>query len=326
MVASVMDYIQSYSLKLFSDEEALSLFAQHASGKQSFNISRILKLHGEDIVKKCGRLPLALKTLGRVFRTKLNVEEWEELLEREIWDLDNGSEFLPTLMLSYYDLSPHLKQMFVYCCLFPKVYIFDKDELVLLWMAQGFVYLSDRNKSMENFGRGCFEELVSRSFFQHSNRGKSRYAMHDLIHDMVSSVSGEFFLLLGDKMDVYNKHGALEKIHHLSFIHDEYNTYNKYKGLQSARHLRTFLAASVNVSHARKKVPKELVPQQKFLRVLSIANCSVNEVPQSIGSLKHLRYLNFPNTGITCIPEIVGDLHNLQSLLLSDYYALPIGL
>ncbi|KAM0046621.1 putative P-loop containing nucleoside triphosphate hydrolase [Helianthus debilis subsp. tardiflorus] len=117
MVESVMDSVQSYSLKLFSDEEVLSLFAQHASGKQSFNISRILKLHGEDIVKKCGRLPLALKTLWRVFRTKLNVEEWGELLESEIWDLDNGSEILPALMLSYYDLPPHLKQMFVYCCL-----------------------------------------------------------------------------------------------------------------------------------------------------------------------------------------------------------------
>ncbi|KAD3336365.1 hypothetical protein E3N88_31884 [Mikania micrantha] len=45
-VASAMDSDQAYDLKLLSDEEALSLFAQHASNKQNFDdVNRKLKLY-----------------------------------------------------------------------------------------------------------------------------------------------------------------------------------------------------------------------------------------------------------------------------------------
>ncbi|KAL8260458.1 hypothetical protein R6Q59_028411, partial [Mikania micrantha] len=135
-VASAMDSDQAYDLKLLSDEEALSLFAQHASDKQNFDdVNRKLKLYGDDIIKKCDRLPLALRILGRTFKGKSN-EEWEGFLKSEIWNSKNESEILPALMLSYYDLPPHLKQIFAYCSLFPKDYMFDKDELVRLWMAE----------------------------------------------------------------------------------------------------------------------------------------------------------------------------------------------
>ncbi|KAL8213869.1 hypothetical protein R6Q57_003318 [Mikania cordata] len=222
IVTSVMDSVHSYPLELLSNEESLSLFAQHASGKQDFDVNQKLKIHGEDIVKTCGRLPLALRTLGRVFRTKINVEEWEELLTSEIWNSHNEIQILPALKISYYDLPPHLKQIFAYCSLFPKDYMFDKDELVLLWMADEFLYESNGKKSMEIFGQEGFEELVSRSFFQHSTNDKSRYVMHDLINDLARSVAGEFFLMLDNKMYISDENEDLEKLHHISFISDFY--------------------------------------------------------------------------------------------------------
>ncbi|KAK9069121.1 hypothetical protein SSX86_013237 [Deinandra increscens subsp. villosa] len=327
-VASLMDSVKAYPLQLLSNVEALSLFAEHALGKQNFDSHPTLKLHGEGIVKKCDGLPLALITLGRVLRTKSNDEEWEELLNSELWSLHSGSKILPALRLSYYDLPSHLKQMFTYCCLFPKDYTFDKDELVLLWMGEGFLYESNGNKTMESFGRECFDELVSRSFFQHSTIYKSQYTMHDLINDLATSFAGEFFFMLGDKIDVNNGNEALEKLHHLSFIREDYGVYKKFKALQRARRMRTFLAMSVarieqwNRFHLSNNVLKELLPQLQFLRVLSLANYYITDVPESIGGLKHLRYLNFSNTRITCLPEQVGDLHNLQSLLLSGCYSL----
>ncbi|KAK1428584.1 hypothetical protein QVD17_17422 [Tagetes erecta] len=124
MVASVMDSVQTYHLELLSNEKALSLLAQHALGKQNFDAHPTLKSHGEGIVKKCGGLPLALRALGRVLRTKSSNDEWNELLNSDVWNLENESKILPALRLSYYDLPPHLKQMFAYCCLFPKDYVF----------------------------------------------------------------------------------------------------------------------------------------------------------------------------------------------------------
>ncbi|KAI3788139.1 hypothetical protein L2E82_00823 [Cichorium intybus] len=327
-VASVMDSVHTYPLELLSNEEALSLFAQHALGKQNFDAHPTLKLHGEGIMKKCGGLPLALITLGRVLRTKTNDEEWEELLNSEIWNLHNESKILPALRLSYYDLPPRLKQMFAYCSLFPKDYLFDKDELVLLWMAEGFLHESNGSKSMESLGRECFQELESRSFFRYSTNDRSRYTMHDLINDLATSVAGEFFFMLDDKMDVYDRNEALEKFHHLSYIHQRYGVYRKFKALQRAKRLRTFLALSVRFlyswrrSSLSNKVLVELLPQLKFLRVLSLANYSIKEIPESIGGLKHLRYLNFTKTYITCLPEQVGDLYNLQSLLVPGCHLL----
>ncbi|KAL8260494.1 hypothetical protein R6Q59_028447, partial [Mikania micrantha] len=318
MVESVMDSVHSYSLELLSNEKSLSLFAQHASGKQNFDVNEKLKIHGEDIVKKCGRLPLALRTLGRVFRTKLNVEEWEELLNSDIWNLHNENKILPALKLSYYDLPPNLKQMFAYCSLFPKDYMFDKDELVLLWMAEGYLYESSGSKSMEIFGREGFEELVSRSFFQQSSKYKSEYTMHDLIHDLAISVAGESFLMLDNKMDISDENEDLEKFHHISFV-SEYGQ-KKFKELQRARCLRTFLAVPItswNRFYVSRKILTETVPKLQLLRVLRLADYNITEVPSSICSLKHLRYINFSNTKITSLPEDIGDLFNLQSLLLS---------
>nr|XP_043609672.1 putative disease resistance protein At3g14460 [Erigeron canadensis] len=327
-VATVMDSVQAYPLEVLSNEAAISLLAQNALDKPNFDSHPALKLQGEAIVKKCGGLPLALKTLGRVLRTKSHDEEWEILLNSEIWNSHNESKILPALRLSYYDLPPHLKHMFAYCCLFPKDYMFNKNELVLLWMAEGFLHRSNGNTSMENFGRECFRELESRSFFQHSPSEKSRYTMHELINNMAMSVAGEFFFMLGDNMDVEDKNKALDKFHHFSFIRREYGLYKTFNALQRARRLRTFLALSVTIDnylhwfYLSKKVLVEVLPQLKFLRVLSLANYSITEVPQSIGSLKHLRYLNFSKTSITCLPEQVGDLYNLQSLLVCGCHSL----
>ncbi|KAK1407420.1 hypothetical protein QVD17_39036 [Tagetes erecta] len=289
IVASVMDSVQTYPLELLSHEDALSLFSQHALCERSFDVNRILKLHGEDIVKKCGRLPLALRALGRVFRTKSTYEECEKLLNSEIWDLNHEGEIPRALRLSYHDLPPHLKQIFTYCCLFPKDYTFDKDELVMLWMAEGFLYHPNRNESLEDLG---------------------------------------VFFTSGDKMDVNNMSEALEKVLHLSFICEKDTTDKTFKALQRARRLRTFLAMEVNMFwdmlYISNKVVIELTHQMQFLRVLSLANFNIEEVPESIGSLKHLRYLNLSETKIECLPEQIGNLYNLQSLLLSNCHSLFI--
>nr|XP_043609664.1 putative disease resistance protein At3g14460 [Erigeron canadensis] len=333
--APVRDSIQAYPLEVLPSVEALSLFAQHALGKQNFHSHPTLKLYGEGIMMKCGRLPLALITLARVLRTKTLDEEWEELLNSEIWNLPNeDSNILPALRLSYYDLPPHLKQMFAYCCLFPKDYVFDMDELVLLWMAEGFLHKSNGNMSMEKFGHQCFRELESRSFFQHSTSDKSLYTMHDLISDLAMNVAGEFFYTLGDEMRVDDGKAVLENSRHFSFVRQRYGLYKTFKALHRAQRLRTFLPVSVRMDtwqsfYLSSKVLTEILPQVQFLRVLSLVNYRITMVPQSIGSLKHLRYLNFSKTDIAYVPQEVGNLYNLQSLLLSgceQLFSLPNSL
>ncbi|CAI9277648.1 unnamed protein product [Lactuca saligna] len=153
-------------LQGLTHDDALSLFAQHALGVDNFDTHPTLRPHGELFVKKCDGLPLALITLGRLLRTKTDEEEWKELLDSEIWKLGKRDEIVPALRLSYNDLSATLKLLFAYCSLFPKDYEFDKEELILLWIAEGFLHQPTTNKSKQWLGLEYFEELLSRSFFQ----------------------------------------------------------------------------------------------------------------------------------------------------------------
>ncbi|KAL4560374.1 hypothetical protein LXL04_032524 [Taraxacum kok-saghyz] len=284
-VASVMDSEEAYDLEVLSNEDALSLFAQHAVGEKTFEKHPTLKLLGEGIVKKCGSLPLALKTLGRVLKGKRNVDEWEKLLKSEIWDIDDGSDILPALRLSYYHLPPHLKLLFAYCSLFPKDYEFQKKDLVLQWMAEGFL---SKSKSMEELGSQYFEELKLRSVYSRS-----------------------------DGMSVFDKPEDCKKVRHFSLI--DRRSYGNLKELHRAMCLRTFLPFS---NYRTDIVGVTLFHKLRFLRVLSLHESNMTQVPQSLGSLKHLRYLNFSHTKITCLPKEVGDLYNLQSLLVHDCYEL----
>ncbi|XP_071731255.1 putative disease resistance RPP13-like protein 1 [Rutidosis leptorrhynchoides] len=312
-------------MKNLSDDEALSLVALHALGVNNFDLHPMLKPHGEDLVKKCGGLPLALIALGRLLRTKEKEEYyWKEVSNNEIWRLKEGGEILPALRLSYNDLSACLKRLFAYCSFFPKDYIFYKRELVLLWMAEGFLHHSTLNKSTEEcFGYECFEELLSRSFFQCApNENRALFVMHDLINDLGTSIAGDFFVRLENVMEMDKGSEALKKYRHMSFVREQYEAYNKFEAFERATSLRTFLATSVGVIDKWKsfylshRILVDLLPKLPLLRVLNLSNFEIREVPDTIGSLSHLRYLNLSRTCIKQLPENVCNLYNLQTLIL----------
>ena len=182
-----------YPLEGLSNDDCLSLFAQHAFiHTRNFDNHPHLRAVGERIVKKCRGLPLAAKALGGMLRTQLNRDAWEEILGSKIWELPKeNNSILPALKLSYHHLSSHLKRCFAYCSIFPKDSEFNVDELVLLWMGEGFLHQVNRKKQMEEIGTAYFHELLARSFFQQSNHHSSQFVMHDLIHDLAQLVAGD---------------------------------------------------------------------------------------------------------------------------------------
>ncbi|KAF5775464.1 putative P-loop containing nucleoside triphosphate hydrolase, leucine-rich repeat domain superfamily [Helianthus annuus] len=309
-------------VQTLSHDDAVTLFAQHALGANNFDSHPVLKQYGEGIVEKCDGLPLALAVLGRLLRTKTEEEEWKELWNSEIWRLGKGDEIVPALKLSYNDLSACLKQLFAYCSLFPKDHLFHKESLILLWMAEGFLNQSSLDKSMERLGLEYFEELLSRSLLQHAPNDKSSFVMHDLLNDLATSVAGEFFSRLDIEMVPDVRKEALEKYRHMSFVCDEYIAYPKFDPFKTAKSLRTFLPLQgkdgFEKFYLSSKILVDLLPELSMLRVLSLKNLCISEVPETIGSLKHLRYLNLSENPITHLPESVGNLYNLQTLLLSD--------
>ncbi|MFS7926237.1 putative P-loop containing nucleoside triphosphate hydrolase, leucine-rich repeat domain superfamily [Helianthus anomalus] len=310
-------------LESLSDDDALSLFALHALGERNFDSCLSLKPHGEGIVKKCKKLPLALKALGTSLRTKKDEDSWKGVLESEIWTSPVEGEVIPALSLSYHDLSAPLKRLFAYCSLFPKDFLFDKENLVLLWMAEGFLHLEIRRNSTEEcVGHEFFDELLSRSFFQHAPNNESLFVMHDLMNDLATSVATEFYFRLDNESGKNIKKMKLDKYRHMSFVREKYVAYEKLQVLEDAKCLRTFLATLVGeveswgYFYLSNKVLTDLLPELPLLRVLSLSGFQISELPESIGTLRHLRYLNLSQTHITHLPEKVCNLVNLQTLIL----------
>ncbi|KAM3202097.1 hypothetical protein P3L10_029721 [Capsicum annuum] len=152
---------------------------------------------GKQIVAKCKGLPLALKTLAVLLRSETEVEGWRRILRSEIWDLSNN-DILPTLMLSYNELPPHLKPCFSYCAIFPKDYPFRKEQVIHLWIANGLV-VPRRDEGNKDLGNQYFNELRSRSLFERvsefSERDGGKFLMHDLVNDLAQIASSKLLQL-----------------------------------------------------------------------------------------------------------------------------------
>ncbi|KAG6679190.1 hypothetical protein I3842_14G118200 [Carya illinoinensis] len=276
---------------------------------------------GRQIVEKCKGLPLAIKLIGALLRHKVDVSEWDTVLNSEIWSPSSNQEIqiLPALRLSYKHLPSYIKRCFAYCSIFLKDYPFKKDQLVLLWMAEGLLGEIE-NKTMEEVGNDYFVTLVSRSLFQKSSEDETSFQMHDLINDLAKFVSGEFtFRLEVDGRSQRN----VNKTRHVSYAIEPYENFKKFEALQEATQLRTFLALkpSTGCYYSTKKLLRDLLPMLSCLRVLSLSYYwRLYELPESIGKITQLRYLDISNTEIRRLPDSLCKLYNLQTLKLSGCY------
>uniref|UniRef100_A0A2N9IBE3 Rx N-terminal domain-containing protein n=1 Tax=Fagus sylvatica TaxID=28930 RepID=A0A2N9IBE3_FAGSY len=191
-VATIMGTAPTYNLHGLSPENCLSLFEKLAFKEGEANQHRNLLEIGEEIVKKCKGVPLAVRTLADLLYSKVDEREWKFVRDNEIWNLEQeDGDILAALRLSYNQLPFHLKQCFAYCSLFPKDYEFKSIELIQFWMAHEILQ-PHGNKEMEDVGDLYIKQLWSRSFFQDVDMRNFMYytfKMHDLVHDLALSIA-----------------------------------------------------------------------------------------------------------------------------------------
>ncbi|KAK4364726.1 hypothetical protein RND71_016084 [Anisodus tanguticus] len=99
-VGSIVGTLQPYQLSNLSQEDCWLLFMQRAFGHQEEINPKLVPI-GKEIVKKCGGVPLAAKTLGSLLRFKREESEWDRVRDNEIWSLpQDENSVLPALRLS----------------------------------------------------------------------------------------------------------------------------------------------------------------------------------------------------------------------------------
>ncbi|KAM5554686.1 putative disease resistance RPP13-like protein 1 [Rosa sericea] len=318
-VARKMSRLEAHHLMPMSEQDSSSLFEKHAFKNADVGARARLEEIGRQIVQKCNGLPLAIKSLGGLLCSKLSPEEWESILDSDIWELtqEESDDILPSLWLSYLDLPLHLKRCFSYCSIFPKNYRLQKSELLLLWNAQGFLQPL-KKKMVEQVGEEYFNDLISRSFFQRSSSSE-HFIMHDLIKDLANFVSGEFSV----RWENSESPNILRETRHFSYMEKHGDSFAKLEAIHEAKYLRTLLPVPQYASYLGtfyrdkfQKVLHEVLPKLQCLRMLNLSLYDIKKLPDSIDNLKHLRHLDMSETPIRKLPNSICTLYNLQALLL----------
>jgi len=190
----------------------------------------------------------------------------------------------------------------------------DKDELVKMWMAQG--YLKETSGGdMELVGEQYFQVLAARSFFQDfKTYGQEviRFKMHDIVHDFAQYMTKNECLTV----DVYTLGEAtmetsIERVRHLSMMLSQETSFPK--SIHKAKGLRSLLIRTRDPS-LRAALP-DLFKQLACIRSLNLSESSIKEIPNEVGKLIRLRHLNLASCMVLeSLPETMCDLCNLQSL------------
>ncbi|KAB2607254.1 disease resistance protein RGA4 [Pyrus ussuriensis x Pyrus communis] len=307
-VASIAEkLLPRHELGKLSVDECWSVMKDRAFPNSSAHIAPEFQKIGREIAENCGGVPLVAKILGGILHTKKSIEEWSLFKNSRIWNnLPKGEDgIMPVLKLSFDNLeSPSLKQCFAYCSMFKKDFEIQRDHLIQLWMAQGLLHPSfGESKDMEEIGNEYFDILLQSSLFQDATMDYqgiiSTCKMHDRVHDMAELVSKSESLL----GDLCGRDNTLE-IRHVARV--------------STSTLENIPARSVGKFRSLfsddGKVPTNILPQFKALRVLNLSYAIIEEFPISVGRLKHLRYLDISNTSFRALPKSIGKLYNLQTL------------
>ncbi|KAF3951421.1 hypothetical protein CMV_022921 [Castanea mollissima] len=314
LVAEITSPVSIYTLNGLSDDESWSLFEQIAFRKGQETNNPGLKEIGKEILVRCHGVPLAIKSIGRVLCLEKTESEWSRVKANVLTNiLQPGDDIFPILKLSYDYLPSHLKSCFAYCSMFPKDYEIEKEMVVRLWIAQGFIQLSN-TKQLEEVANEYFKDLLWRSFFEEvgGKFGNLKYKMHDLIHDLAESVA-----MVDCKLVDRDSKNVDEKIRHVSCQNCIGSSFNETLSLLvKAKKIRTLLQRSDEdyFNWLDESMLNTITSNFRSLRALGIGGLRITRVPNSIGNLIHLKYLDLSRSSIITLPEAITRLWNLQTL------------
>ncbi|XP_072986800.1 putative disease resistance protein RGA4 isoform X2 [Typha latifolia] len=170
-----------------------------------------------------------------------------------------------------------------------------------------------------------FPDLLRMQFFQCSplNFEEGKFVMHELLCDLVRSVSGDAFLRAED----YKLSSEISKdVRHLSFsptVYDsviQFEPFKELTGLDSLLVINSSPLRSVDSLFYVDNLASlsDLLSKSRCLRTLDLSYTNIKELPDSIEYLESLQFLGLNNTNIRKLPDSIWRLSNLQTLELRN--------
>nr|XP_010312313.1 putative disease resistance protein RGA3 isoform X1 [Solanum lycopersicum]XP_010312314.1 putative disease resistance protein RGA3 isoform X1 [Solanum lycopersicum] len=291
-----------HMLGKLADDHCLSIFKQRAfvDGEVPQEILSMEK----KIVELCQGLPLAASVLGCLLCNK-EKHEWQAILVAG--EDDNGENSLKKILKLSYDYlpSPHLKKCFAYFAMFPKDFEFEKDQLIQLWMAEGFLRPCQETPVMEDVGIKFFQLLFQYSLLQDVKLDEYNNITHCKMHDLVHDLAGDILKSkLFDKKSVEGEN--LSQVRYFGWDSPS----DQIDKISEPGRLCTLFWES-NISD-------DMLLSFQFLRVLNLSASGIKELSAKISKLIFLRYLDISDTRIEDFPDSICKLYNLQTFRVND--------
>ncbi|KAF8759185.1 hypothetical protein HU200_010213 [Digitaria exilis] len=303
-----------YQVKKLSFQDCWSLLCRNACLDESLYGS-ILRNTGIAIIQKCNKLPLAVKIIGAVLRTKEPTHEvWQRVYENEGWSFKELQDYVHGLTgaiyLGYHDLPLHLKQCFIYLSLFPEGFVIRQQFVSQLWISEGLI--EDRvDSSPEKTAEGYYRELLSRNLLQPEigNDDITRCTIHDQVRSFLQFFAKDK-IFAGELKTSINGNSS-EGLRHVWIRSNLPSPRTTVEEIGTVKHLKTVILYKNPLGN---RSLDKLFKGLNYLQVLDLGGTEIKYIPRTFESLYHLRLLNLSLTRITELPESIECLTNLQFL------------
>lgn len=321
------------------------------------------------IVRMCDGAPLALLCMFSAMAVVLQEQQdqlgvhvkacdVQDMIEKQVKQsgIQNTPGFEPlveSLQLGYTDLPHHmLKTCLLYCSVYPENYLFHMNDLVMRWVAEGFIYKEDT-------GKGYFKELCNRGFMLHRENSLDMpyYKMNPMMQNFLRWKSREdnFITCSSDITLAYacrihrlciddylvddgtvevvdtlleldwsqirslvvfegaKRYVPFEKLERVRVLDLQYHQqHHEFEG-SGWSYVGNFGFEALGNQHVKDICGGLLRVRHLF----GLEGTGISEIPTEIARLQHLETLQVRFTWITELPCEIGDLQQLKTLVVS---------
>ncbi|GJN34180.1 hypothetical protein PR202_gb22824 [Eleusine coracana subsp. coracana] len=294
------------------------IFSKRAMASES---DPLFREYGEEIVRRCEGIPLVANFLGSVVNAQRQRREiWQTAKDKEMWKIeedypeDRISPIFRSFKIIYYNMPHELRLCFVYCSIFPKGSIIDKQKLIQQWIALDMIESRHGTLPLDVTAEKYIDELKAIHFLQTAEEickgTEEMLCMDNLAHDLARSVAGEDILVI---LDAENERGTRNYDYRYAQV-----SASSLHSIDSKAWPSKARSLIFKTSGAELQRVSEVLSVNKYLRVLDLSGCSIAEIPSPVFQLKQLRYLDASTLSITAMPPQVNGFHKLQTLDLSE--------
>ncbi|KAJ9692608.1 hypothetical protein PVL29_011599 [Vitis rotundifolia] len=271
-------------------------------GEDTLNSDPKISKLAEMVAIECCGLPLAIITIGRAMASKVTPQDWKHAIRVLKTCASNfpgmGHRVYPILKYSYDSLPSKIVQScFLYCSLFPEDFSICKGTLIWKWICEGFLDEFDDTDGAKNQGFNIITTLVHACLLEEPSDTQC-VKLHDVVRDMALWITGE----MGEmkvKLLVQTSAGLTQAPEFVKWTTTE----------------RISLMDNL-IENDLHMISNGFFQFMPILRVLSLSNTKIVELPSDISNLVSLQYLDLSDTEIKKLPIEMKNLVKLRTLRL----------